>query len=123
MKIIITEEQKKKLFIPRKLEDREEQLLKHINNVINSTNFQEDLENLIREWWPDISDFNEWLDENGWDLNYIDEYQYEDLGNEIFNYIEADHLVDFIYELLDFDKFVPKSELTIKKLKEIGYLE
>lgn len=122
MKIIITEEQKKKLFIPRKIDERELELKKKIQEIINSEHFQDDLEQHIREWWPEISDFDEWLDENGWERDYINGDSYEQLGEEIADYIEVYNLIEFDYDLIDFSHYINNSELVITKLKEMGYL-
>ena len=57
MKIVITEEQKKKLFIPRKIDDRDKQFLSEIgmNSVIqyikdNETTIQFDMSTSPDEW-------------------------------------------------------------------------
>ena len=120
MKIIITEEQKKKLFIPRKIDEREVELKNHIDSVINSDKFQNELEDLIRDWWPDELDFNEWLDDNNWEKNYI--YDENRLGEEISDYIDLNFLIEFDFKLLDYVKYMNISEIAISKLKEMGYL-
>jgi antitoxin component YwqK of YwqJK toxin-antitoxin module len=115
-------ESKKKLFIPRNLDNRDKELNDYIDNIINSEGFQDDLNNLIREWWPESVDFDEWLDDNGWDKNYLDPQQYDDLGFEIAQYINLSDLTDFAYDLIDFDRNINLSDMVINKLKEMEYL-
>lgn len=120
MKIIITEEQKKKLFIPRKIDEREVELKNHLKKILSSEEFQDDLEERIRGWWPEISDFDEWLGNNGWDRDYI--VSDEQLGFEISHYLHIEDLTDFVYDLIDFDRYIDFGRLVLTKLKEMKYL-
>ena len=119
MKIIITEEQKKKLFIPRRIDERKKEIIDYLNNIFTSDEFNDDLENYIRDSWPDITDFNEWMEESGWDNEDVSP---KELKYEISNYIYAEHFFDVKYDLMDYEKFFDMEEIVFKKIKEMGYL-
>jgi hypothetical protein len=120
MRIIITEEQSKKLFIPRRIDERGVELKKYLKKILSSEEFQNDLEERIREWWPEVSDFDEWLEENGWHKDHI--IYDEPLGFEISHYLQIEELTDFAYYLMDFDQYINFGDLVLTKLRKMNYL-
>ena len=111
---------KGKLFIPRGIDEREIELKKHLKKILSSEEFQNDLEERIREWWPEVSDFDEWLEENGWDKEYL--FYDEPLGVEISYYLQIEELTDFAYDLIDFDRYINFGDLALTKLRKMKYL-
>jgi hypothetical protein len=121
MKIIITEEQKKKLFIPRKIDEREEQLKGEIKKFLNSIkdSFIWDFLGEIKVSYDFESDYED-ISYHGFDGEYLNMHRVgvnpyniliekygEERAKEMtieFNKI-SDKIGDFINGLLDNDGY------------------
>jgi antitoxin component YwqK of YwqJK toxin-antitoxin module len=111
----------KKLFIPRNIDSREEQLKNHLNSVTNSDNFKNELDEYILEWFPDRGDFNEWLDDNGW--SYYDESDYDSISSDVCDTIDISHFIMIKTELMDFEEKMDLPGILLKRLINMGYLD
>ena len=110
MRIIITEEQKKKLFIPRKIDDRKEQLNQEIKKFLTSIKDSKiweiiskiEYSNNYETGWEEISYFDEndkLIDVRIAHKDFLEKFG-KDTGGELIKYIENVIVYGFMSNIL-----------------------
>ena len=145
MKIIITEEQKKKLFIPRKIDERDEQLKGEIKKFLNSIkdSFIWDFLGSVRASYDFESDY-EHYDVFGLEETYISQTAIDNILNKNYSVEQKiefnkiiDKIKDFVIGLLDNEGYtvlygwgeiinkgngnLEYKESRVKKVEELDY--